>query len=56
MFDTLNLIFRKQFNLLVNVDKTERTTVGHQDMDVDQSVWIEEFSLIRIFIRSKKRC
>ena len=34
-----SVIFRNQFNLLVNVDKTERTTVGHQDMDVDQSLW-----------------
>ena len=27
----------KEFNLLVNVDKTERITIGHQDLSADQS-------------------
>ena len=28
-----------EFHLLVNVDKTERTVIGHSDMGVNQSAW-----------------
>jgi len=35
---TVGPIF-SEFNLLVNVDKTERTVIGHSDMGVNQSAW-----------------
>ena len=28
-----------EFNLIVNVDKTERTTLGHTDIGVNQEEW-----------------
>ncbi len=32
-------LFKNEYNLIVNADKTERTRVGHLDMGVDQSAW-----------------
>jgi hypothetical protein len=35
----LGPIFKDDFDLIVNVDKTENTRLGHKDMDVDQDEW-----------------
>jgi hypothetical protein len=32
-------LFKNEYKLIVNADKTERTRVGHLDMGVDQSAW-----------------
>ena len=32
-------LFKDEYQLIVNAEKTERTRVGHLDMGVDQSAW-----------------
>ena len=32
-------LFKDEYKLIVNADKTENTKVGHLDMGVDQSAW-----------------
>ncbi len=32
-------LFKDEYKLIVNAEKTERTRVGHLDMDFDQSAW-----------------
>ncbi len=38
-FEVLGPIFKDDFDLIVNVDKTENTRLGHKDMDVNQDEW-----------------
>ncbi len=35
----LGPLFREDFKLIVNDDKTENTLVGHSDMSADQKAW-----------------
>ncbi len=32
-------LFKDEYKLIVNADKTENTKVGHLDIGVDQSAW-----------------
>ena len=39
LITVLGPLFREDFKLIVNDDKTENTLVGHSDMEADQKAW-----------------